>query len=404
MIIDYFNLSFKNLRNRRTRSFLTILGIFIGIAAVVALISIGQGLESSVAEQFENLGKDKVIIQSKSLGPPGSASGQSLLLTTRDMEVVEKTKGVFGVVGIVFKTGVIKYRDELEIAFISGVDPRDDMRFEEVQAFKIEEGRFLKPDDKYKAVVGYGHVSGGLWEKPVDLGKKIEIEGVEFRVVGVLESTGNPYDDESVLISKEVMRDIMNLGEEETQLYAKVIQGEDPVEIAERIARELRRFRDEKEGEETFTVQTAEQLFESFQNILGILQAVLIGIAAISLLVGGIGIMNTMYTSVLERTREIGIMKSIGAKNSNILSIFLIEAGMLGLVGGLIGVAIGIGLGKMAQAIAYGALGSSLLQVSFPAWLIIGALVFSFVVGCVAGTLPAVRASRLKPVEALRYE
>jgi len=133
-------------------------------------------------------------------------------------------------------------------------------------------------------------------------------------------------------------------------------------------------------------------------------QAVLVGIAAISLLVGGIGIMNTMYTSVLERTKEIGTMKAVGAKNSDILFIFLFESGLLGLVGGAIGIGIGIGLGEGAEYIASVGLGTNLLQAVFPWYLILGALLFSFLIGTLSGIFPAMQAAKLKPADALRYE
>jgi putative ABC transport system permease protein len=131
---------------------------------------------------------------------------------------------------------------------------------------------------------------------------------------------------------------------------------------------------------------------------------VLVGIAAISLIVGGIGIMNTMYTAVIERTKEIGTMKAVGARNSDVLLVFLFESGLLGLVGGAIGIAIGYGLGKSAEYAATMALGTDLLQASFPWYLILGALAFSFVIGTMSGILPALQAAKLKPADALRYE
>jgi len=143
---------------------------------------------------------------------------------------------------------------------------------------------------------------------------------------------------------------------------------------------------------------------ETFSNIFGIVQGVLVGIAAISLLVGGIGIMNTMYTSVLERTKEIGTMKAIGAKNSDILQIFLFESGLLGLVGGAIGVALGAGLGKGVQYAAAILLDSDLLQASITLPLVLGALTFSFLIGSLSGIFPAMQAAKLKPADALRYE
>jgi len=143
---------------------------------------------------------------------------------------------------------------------------------------------------------------------------------------------------------------------------------------------------------------------KSFQNIFGVIQAVLVGIAGISLIVGGIGIMNTMYTAVIERTKEIGTMKAVGARNSHILLIFLFESGLLGLVGGAIGIVIGYGLGKGAQYMATIGLGTDLLRAYFPWYLILGALVFSFLIGTLSGILPALQAAKLKPAEALRRE
>ena len=200
------------------------------------------------------------------------------------------------------------------------------------------------------------------------------------------------------------MRGLLDIPDEESYIMIKTAAGFKPEDVAERIKRELRQARGEKEGEETFRVQTAEQILESFQSIFGIVQAVLVGIASISLLVGGIGIMNTMYTSVLERTKEIGAMKAIGAKNSQILILFLFESGLLGLIGGAIGVGIGIGLAKSAEFITSNFLGTNLLQASLNPLIIFGALTFSFIVGSLSGILPAMQASLLKPADALRYE
>jgi len=174
--------------------------------------------------------------------------------------------------------------------------------------------------------------------------------------------------------------------------------------VAETIERKLRRSRGEKEDQETFTVQTSEQLAQTFQSIFAVIQAVFVGIAAISLVVGGIGFMNTMYTAVLERTKESVTMKAVGAKNSDILYIFLFESGLLGLVGGSIGILLGVGIAKAVEYIATVQLGTVFLQAAFGYELILGALLFSFVVGSASGVLPAIQAAKLKPADALRYE
>jgi putative ABC transport system permease protein len=165
----------------------------------------------------------------------------------------------------------------------------------------------------------------------------------------------------------------------------------------------LRDYRNLKEKEEDFSVQTPEQLFSSFGTILDIVQIVLIGIAGISLLVGGINIMNSMYTSVLQKTKEIGVMKALGAKNYQIMAFFLVEAGLYGLGGGIVGVVGGMLIAKLVEFGVTYALGPYLV-IKFSWWLIGGTLLFSFLVGALSGLAPAYRASKLNPVESLRYE
>ena len=164
-------------------------------------------------------------------------------------------------------------------------------------------------------------------------------------------------------------------------------------------------FEDQKKEEnQDFSILTPEEILQSFGNILDILTGFLLGIAGISLLVGGINVANTMYTSVLERTKEIGIMKSIGARNESVLTLFVVEAGILGLVGGLIGIFLGILISKSVEIYVDKFLGFGLLKAAFPTYLVVGCLGFAFVVGIFSGIWPAMQAVKVKPVEALRYE
>ncbi|MEK6913687.1 MAG: ABC transporter permease [Nanoarchaeota archaeon] len=402
---DHFFLAFSNLRRRKLRSWLTMIGIFIGIAAVVGLISLGQGLQASINQQFEQLGKDKIIIQSKTLGPPGSASSEKLILTTKDLDVIKSVRGVEEAVGILMKTSVLNFKEETKITFAIGINPEDVSIFSDMQTFKVIDGRDLKKGDGFKAVVGHNNaVDGKIWKKGVEIGSTIQIDGNEFKVVGILDKTGDPYNDAGIYVPKNTLKKVLNIEDEESEIIAKAQEGFNPEDIADTIKRKLRQNRDEKENQETFSVQTSEQLLTTFSNIFGMVQAVLVGIAGISLLVGGIGIMNTMYTSVLERTKEIGTMKAIGAKNSDILQIFLFESGLLGLVGGTIGVVLGIGLGKSVEYIATIALDTNLVQASITLPLVFGALGFSFFIGSISGIFPAFQAAKLKPADALRYE
>ena len=206
-----------------------------------------------------------------------------------------------------------------------------------------------------------------------------------------------------VRIPLETAQEVFNLKETEemSMIFARVKPGSIPSDVAEDVEKALRKDHNVKEGQEDFIVATAEQMIEGFNNILLVVQAVLVGIAAISLIVGGIGITNTMYTSVVERTREIGIMKAVGAKNSDIVSIFLMESAMLGFFGGMLGILIGLSVSKAVEIAAVYA-GVSVLKAYFGYELVVGALVFSMVVGVVSGVLPAKSAAKLNPVDALR--
>jgi putative ABC transport system permease protein len=407
MILDYFKLGFKNLRTRKMRSWLTMLGIFIGIAAVVALISLGQGLQNAVTQQFQQLGKDKIFIQpgAVAMGAPGTSSGISKL-TDHDIKLIRDIRDVERVGGAVFKIDQVKFEDATKYEYVTGFSFETQDLIDEAQSYKLASGRNLKIGDKYKAVIGYDLANGKIFDKPIKIGDKIKIgkNEQEFIVVGTLEKIGNQFDDGTVILPLDTVQEVLNITDSYDMITVQTKENANVTAVAEEIRTKLRKDRGQKEGEEDFRVQTSEQLAQTFNDIFGIVQVVFIGIAAISLVVGGIGIMNTMYTAVLERTREIGIMKAVGAKNSDILTLFLIESGILGLVGGAIGVILGMLLGSGAAFFAGQALGTNLLKVYFPWYLIVGALLFSFLVGCASGILPAIRASKLKPVDALRYE
>ncbi len=402
---DYFVLSFKSIKHRRLRAWLTMLGIFIGIAAVVSLISLGEGLQNAIEGEFEAIGKDKIIIMPDIFAPPGTVVSESLILTSDDLEFVSGLRGVKEAVGYVTKIGQTEFKDESYVGYVGGVSEEDISFWQEDFNFLImEEGRVFEEGESYKAVVGSRYATGDVFSKEVGLRDVITVEGVELKVVGIMERTGDPNDDSTVYISKDILRELFDISEEESMIFVKSSEGYDASEVALDIEEELRDFRDEEEGEETFSVQTSEELLETFSNIFGIVQAVLIGIAAISLLVGGIGIMNTMYTSVLERTKDIGIMKAIGARNKDVLLLFLVESGVLGLAGGFIGVVIGVLISKSVEYVAFVYLGTELLQASVSVGLIVFALGFGFFVGCISGVFPAMQAAKMKPVDALRYE
>ncbi|MBD3303563.1 FtsX-like permease family protein [Candidatus Woesearchaeota archaeon] len=403
MIKDYFKLAFHSLKGRSVRTWLTMIGIFIGITAVVSLISLGQGMQSSINAEFEKIGKNRIMITpgSGQFGPGGESmfSGN---MTEDDLEVVRKVKGVDIATATISKSGKVKFKDEVEFMSVWGysTDADAEALTERTSFLDVEEGRQLKKGDKRKAVIGYD-VAYDTFEKDVRVGDKILIQDIEFKVIGIQKKAGTGVHDSLARIPLEQAREVYDKPETVSTIFALTELTEPPGEVAERIKKDLRRHRDVDEDEEDFSVQTAEQMISQLNTILGIVTIFVVGIAAISLLVGGIGIMNTMYTTVLERTKEIGIMKSIGARNSNIMLLFLFESGILGLAGGIVGVVIGLGISKVGEIIAQN-LGADIFHASFSPFIIIGALVFAYFVGTMSGILPARQASRMNPVDALR--
>lgn len=406
MIKDYFSLAFGNLKHRGLRSWLTMFGIFIGIAAVVSLISMGQGLQAAVTAQFGTLSLDTLTIQNKGtgFGPPGSTVVEKL--NDRDVEIIENVQDVELIAKRLIRVGNLEYNDVSGFIYVADIPEEKNARDFIYKALdiKVQEGKLLESRDSGKVLLGNDFLENNNFEKDFEVGKKLKINGKDFEIIGILEKVSNFFANSAVLIINDDMEEVFETKGEYDIIVARVRDKDKLEEVSQEIARKLRSDRNEKIGEESFTIETPLQTLGSVNTILDIINLIVIGIATISLIVGGIGIANTMYTSVLERTKEIGIMKAIGARNKDILMIFLIEAGLLGLVGAGIGVLIGYGASKTIEQIAMTSLNTNLLQAAAPAYLVIGCLVFGFAIGAVSGVLPALRASKTNVVDALRYE
>ncbi len=404
MLKDYLLIALGGLRKRFLRTSLTMLGIFIGIAAVVALISLGQGMQDAVNAQFASLGTDKIIAQGvqAGFGPPGLLAAG--VVTEDDLRLVRKVPGVKRAATRIIRAVNVEYADEVEVIFGVSIPQKPEERDLVLESLNLKtaHGRMLKSSDSAKAVIGNHYWSEDHFPRPIKVGSKLNINGKQFEIVGLLDK-GSAFGNDAIFLNEDDLKEIIGEEDEVSAIVAQVDKGEDAAVVADRVQRAFRKDRHQKEGFEDVTVETSQELINSINVILGVVQAVFIGIALISLLVGGIGIMNTMYTAVLERTREIGVMKAIGARNGDILTLFLVESGLLGLVGGAIGIALGIGLSKAVEYGGQQAVGP-LLQASFPWYLIVGALAFSFLIGCISGVFPARQASKLQPVEALQSD
>jgi putative ABC transport system permease protein len=405
MILDLFELSVKNLRRRGKRSWLTVIGIVIGITAIVALFSLSQGLEQSITQEFETLGANAIyVLPGSGLGGfTASPEGQGGL-DDSDLEAVRRATGVDEAGPTIFQPYPAEFSGDRSTVYIVGI-PTDSSQelIMKTNNFVVVEGRNLRQTDRFSGLAGSSLHSGNAFEDQVGLRSQLKTGDYDVRIVGLLEPTGDPTYDQGVVVPIETARDIIGEEDRTDFIVAEPQPGQEPKQVAENIEEELRNERGVQEGNEDFTVSTADDLLESFFSILGVVQTVVIGIVSIALLVGGLGIMNTMYMSVSERTKEIGVMKAIGATERQILTIYLIESGIIGLIGGFIGTAIGLGVSEAAFYLVRNFSGIPIYPArSVP--LILGALGISFLLGAVSGFLPARKAAKLEPVEAIRKQ
>ena len=399
---DYFGLAVKNLKRRQLRSWLTLIGIFISIATIFTLISLSLGLQAAVQDQFTALGTDKLFIQAKGgFGAPGEQTPS--ILTEDDVKVIEKVPGVKKVTYFTIANAAIKYNDETRYYAVYGM-PQDgfDLYFQST-IVGLDDGRIPHKNSK-EALMGWDFKYSNVFKRPIKQGTKFLINGQEFKASGVVGKIGNPQDDKNIMLEINDFKALFNTGKRADYIFIQIDGGEDAQQVSDRIERRLMSFRGVTEKTKDFSILTPQQLLASFQTILLILTGFLGAVAGISLFVGGIGIANTMYTAVLERTREIGVMKAVGAKNNDILLIFLIEAGLIGAVGGVVGTIMGIGVSNLVAYVATVQFGTNLVRAATPWWLIVSCIDFAFLVGALSGILPAKRAETIKTVDALRYE
>ena len=406
-----FQLAWNILLHSKLRSWLTIIGIVIGIAAVVSIVSISIGAEQQLEERLGSLGADILTISpgsSRAMGSIGfgggdrfsetSSNSETKNLTSRDITVVKGIDNVEIVTGTVSSKGDMTYLSKTASVSVTGVDEKT---WSEITTEELSSGRFLTSGDTYSVVIGENLATRTFDNLP--LNSKITIDEKTFKVVGILESGNGVY------MPIEVARDVFeDIGDKEfDSILVKIKNVELADETVEIIESKLMLSRGIlNENKKDFTVTNPSAMQETMQETMGTMSLFLGAIAAISLLVGGIGIANTMFTSVLEKTREIGIMKAIGTKNKDILTIFLFNSGLIGLVGGIGGIILGtIGAGLIgSMTSSSGGMTGMFSNSAVTPGLLIFALLFSVIIGMIAGVIPAYRASKLSPVDALRYQ
>jgi len=392
--------SLNNLKQRKTRSLFTIISILVGITTIFIFISFGLGLYSYVEEISSGSSANKIIIQPKGIGVTGMDT--TFKLTDDDLEAIEKTSGVYEASGVYLKTAEVKQGKEIFYTMLIGYDPKKPLIMDTYN-FGIEQGRELSSGDN-SVNLGYNYqIADKIFSKQYSLGENIKIQGKKIKIIGFYEKLGSAPDDAQIYITNDFIK---KLYPNETLSYSWIVAEVDTSDIekvVENVEKNLRKERGLEKGKEDFFVQSFDSMMETYMNILNMIIGFVILIALISVLVSGINTASTMITSVLERKKEIGIMKSIGSKNSNILSIFLFESSFLGFIAGCLGVFFGW-LISLIGGIILDNLGYGFLSPSFSVWLFIGCIGFATLTGAISGVAPAINASRINPVEALRYE
>lgn len=409
---DVVKISLDNLVRNRRRAALTMLGIVIGVMSVILMLSVGQAAENYILSQVSSFGSDLLIVRNGP-GDGGTGSGPPTMtvkqtLTLKDYEKLKKQSWVTAINASVISDFLVEYEASTITTRISGVSPDDMLIFNTT----LSQGSFISQDafDSGAKVAVLGKdVANDLFGQEDPINKRIKIQKKAYRVIGVMNEAGTRFFtnlDKSVYVPTTALMQDMN--KDRLQFMYLKIAGLETDEAKERIRVILRENHnlDNPEGDlskDDFFIAGQEDTAAAAGMIGSILQVLLASIAAISLVVGGVGIMNIMFVTVTERTREIGLRKALGAKKADIRSQFLYEAIMLCLTGGLIGVAAGIGLSW---------LGIRLLQeLQSPNWIftipmdgVIMGLTVSTLIGVVFGYFPAKRASDLDPIEALQYE
>jgi putative ABC transport system permease protein len=400
--LDIFTLSLSHVKKSKMRSWLTIIGIVIGVAAVVAIISIGQGMQESVQANLGGLGADLIIVTpgfsraSNGFGGMGAASG-AINLTDRDANAIKQVAGVLYVNGMVSGSSDIKLGTEKTSVSVNGVDTGV---WRSMFTTQLEAGRYLQPGDS-NAVVISNSLAHTTFLQPITLNRPITIGGKNFKVVGILVSQGAGFGggDNTVYMSADYARQVITTNISRNQFTMIMVKVANPLlatSTAAAITQKLMPSRHVNPRTQDFTVTAFAAIQQQITTIVQSISLFLAAIAAVSLLVGAVGIANTMFMSVMERTRQIGLLKALGATDNEVMKLFIMESGLFGFFGGIIGIIFGILISVMISAVG--------LSAVVTPQLIFFALVFSVFVGVLSGVAPARSGAKMNPVDALRFE
>lgn len=390
--------SFHSIRSNKLRSALTLLGVIIGVASVIALTSLGEGAKRRVIDEIQGIGSNLIVIQ-PNWNNREVREGRPVTFDDADIRNIERScPNVKRVVPQSFGNGRVRYGNKTQTVRLAGTTSE----YLEIRGLGLSVGRFFSQLDvgarRRVAVIGAG-VAEEMYGKLNPVGKPLKIQGIRFMVIGVIAAKEtNQFAMDQSTDDRQVYLPVTTLARfTREQRYPVLFAQSTHSENTQQAADEIRWYLDRRKGENQCQVQTQQDLVQMVGTVLVIFTAVLAGIGSISLIVGGIGIMNIMLVSVTERTREIGIRKAVGAKRRDILLQFLIESIVLCLFGGIFGILLGQGIASVISMV-------SPVQAYVSAFAVFVAFASAVAVGLLSGVYPAWKAAGLDPIEALRYE
>ncbi|MFA5987670.1 MAG: ABC transporter permease [Candidatus Paceibacterota bacterium] len=401
IFLGFLALTMKGIRHRPIRSWLTIIGIVIAVMLVVVIMSLGTGIQSMVNNMLQKFGSDLIMVYPGKESVPvlGFVGGQKFRLG--DLADLENIEGVKFVLPMDMGSIATEYSGDKQTVLFHAA-PWKELRatMEESQGITLLDGRWPTNDDVPEVVIGF-KTAMTQYKKPVRVNDDIIIKSSRFKIVGVMSEIGNQGDDNTVYISMKLFRSVTGRKAGAMAAMVKVYPGYN----IELISRQIKSSLSKQEVVRDFSVLTPQKAGKIVGDVISIIETGLIMMALISLLVGAVGVMNTMYTSVLERTRQIGVMKAVGASRDAILSLFVIESGVIGLIGGVMGILLGIVFSFFVGILAtqFGVNGLfNFWDLDFGGFFVV--LIITFITGIISGILPAKRAADMEPAEALRYE
>ncbi len=384
-------LTIRYIQNNKLRTILTSIAIAVAIFSLISLFSLAEGMREEIKNQLERFGPRTLMI-SPTAGTFALFRPTSGKLFEKDYERVKKHPDIKTISKILTNFASLEFKERRISGTVFSVEPQ---AFLDTVSITLEKGRFIKDNDKKVAVVG-GEVEE-LFDEKIELNSKISINGEKFRVVGILKKTGNSFFpiDKMIIINYDEGKDLFKdelTNNEISAIRITLREGANITRSAEEIKETLRNFRGLRKGEEDFRIITPESINKQFLTVLDILSAFLLGTATVSLIIGSLGIANTMVVNVLQRTREIGILKAIGTTEKQIEQMFILESALIGGVGGIMGVA-------MSALI-------SLAPIPYKFDIIIATLtiMLSIIIGAISGWIPSKKAAKVDPIESLRYE